>query len=239
MLGLWLCQRSLMAVGGPWYGYGWEPQLAEVGFHSLFLVPLLRLDRLASPPSIIVVYSLRWMLFRIMIGAGLIKIKSGDPKWKLKNLTTMDYFYETQPVPNPFTRYFHFMPKYWHKFEVLTNHYVELIAPWLLLVPITSFRRIGGIIQIAFQSVLITSGNLSFLNWLTIVPAIMCLDDDYIKGLFPIPFQNKVMEASNTFAISPARQIVSLGFGIMIFYLSIPVGKNNLFFCFLGKILVG
>jgi hypothetical protein len=27
LLRLWVCQRSLMAVGGPWYGYGWEPQL--------------------------------------------------------------------------------------------------------------------------------------------------------------------------------------------------------------------
>jgi hypothetical protein len=27
MFALWLCQRSLMSVGGPWYGYGWEPQV--------------------------------------------------------------------------------------------------------------------------------------------------------------------------------------------------------------------
>jgi hypothetical protein len=24
LLGLWLCQRTLMSVGGPWYGFGWE-----------------------------------------------------------------------------------------------------------------------------------------------------------------------------------------------------------------------
>ena len=100
-----------------------------------------------------------------MIGAGLIKLKSGDPKWKLrgpKRLSTMDYFYATQPVPNPLTRYFHKMPKAWHRFEVLVNHFVELVAPWLLILPGIgrNWRIAGGVIQLAFQSVLITSGNL-------------------------------------------------------------------------------
>jgi hypothetical protein len=54
LLGIWVCQRSLMAVDGPWYGYGWEPQLAELGFHSLFLVPLLRLDHMCSPPRVLI-----------------------------------------------------------------------------------------------------------------------------------------------------------------------------------------
>jgi lipase maturation factor 1 len=36
-----VCQRSLMAVGSPWYGYGREPQLAGLGFQAIFLVPLL------------------------------------------------------------------------------------------------------------------------------------------------------------------------------------------------------
>jgi hypothetical protein len=119
MLGLWICQRSLMAVGGPWYGYGWEPQLAELGFHALFLVPFLSMRPIAaaSPPSPIVIYAIRWYLFRIMLGAGLIKLKSGDIKWKWPNLSAMSYFYETQPVPNPWTRYFHWKSAMWHNFR--------------------------------------------------------------------------------------------------------------------------
>jgi len=166
LLGCWICQRSLMAVGGPWYGYGWEPQLGELGFHAMFLVPLFSLNPVYSAPSILIVYSIRWYLFKIMMGAGLIKLKSGDTKWK--DLSAMDSFYETQPVPNPLSRYFHCYSN--HKFEVLVNHLVEVVAPFLLLVvgsPV--LRRTGGLIQIAFQIVLILSGNLSFLNWLTMV----------------------------------------------------------------------
>jgi hypothetical protein len=90
-------------------------------------------------------WMLRWYLFRIMMGAGLVKLKSdGDPKWKLNSVSAMECFYETQPVLNPLTRSFHWAPKWWHKVEVLSNHFVELIAPCLLLVPISQIRRSTG-----------------------------------------------------------------------------------------------
>ena len=137
LIGLWLCQRSLMSVGGPWYQYGWETQLAELTFHSFFLVPLLSMDPLPllTPVPNVPIWAMRWFLFRIMMGAGLIKLKSGDDKWTLKKLSTMNYFYETQPVPNPFSHFFHFRPNWWHKIEVLLNHFVELVSPWLLIIP--------------------------------------------------------------------------------------------------------
>jgi hypothetical protein len=42
-----------------------------------------------------------------MIGAGMIKIR-GDQCWR--DLTCMNYHYQTQPVPNPFSIYFHNTP---------------------------------------------------------------------------------------------------------------------------------
>ncbi|KAG7337892.1 lipase maturation factor [Nitzschia inconspicua] len=200
LLVMWICQRSLMAVGGPFYAYGWEPQLAELNFHMLFLVPLISLDPLGTtcPPSPIVMFTIRWYLCRIMLGAGLIKIKSRDPKWRWPQLSAMDYFYETQPIPNPLSKYFHWMPHWCHRGEVMVNHFVELIAPLLLLLPSISARRWGGIIQIAFQAVLVTSGNLSFLNWLTAVPAIACLDDGILGPLlFSQSWQEKAVQAAS------------------------------------------
>jgi len=170
LMGLWICQRSLMSVGGPFYGFGWEPQLAELTFHAMFMAPVLSLSQIPSktPVPVVTLWAMRWFLFRIMIGAGLIKLRSGDIKWKFsgpRKLSTMDYFYETQPVPNPLTRYFHKMPKLWHRFEVLMNHFVELVAPWLLILPLGRDLRIaGGAIQLVFQSVLITSGNLRYVE---------------------------------------------------------------------------
>jgi len=169
-------------------------------------------------------------LFRVMMGSGLIKFRSHDRKWK--DLTVMDYFYETQPVPNPLTRYFHWMPKFWHKGETLINHFVEVVAPWLLIIPglPVNVRRAGGIIQLVFQSFLILSGNLSFLNWLTMVPAIMCLDDAFVGRLFSPLQQSAAISASKaSLMYNPiTRQVVSYCFLAMILKLSIPVVKNLL-----------
>jgi hypothetical protein len=229
IFGMWLCQRSLMAVGGPFYGFGWEPQLAELSFHTLWLVPWLSLRKLPNVPiSPLVAFAFRWMLFRIMMGAGLIKLRSGDKKWK--NATAMNYFYETQPVPNPLSRYFHRLPSSWHKLEVYMNHFVELIAPWLLIAPglPVNWRRAGGLIQMALQAVLITCGNLSFLNWLTMVPALMCLDDELVAPLFSAEMRTLAMGAVWTFRMSKARQIANFAFITLIAILSVPVVKNLL-----------
>lgn len=237
LLTLWTCQRSLMAVGGPWYGYGWEPQLAELGFHSLFLVPFLSLNPTASPAPLVAVWAMRWFLFRIMTGAGLIKIKSGDPKWRFPDLSAMDRFYETQPVPNPLTRYFHAAPRWWHRVEVMSNHLVELVAPFLLVLPglPRGWRIAGGMTQLAFQGVLILSGNLSFLNWLTALPALFCLDDAFVAKLFPPHRVTSASVAAYTHLTTAAagagsiiRQIVNVLFAALITKLSIPVVKNLL-----------
>lgn len=237
LLSLWICQRSLMSVGGPFYGFGWEPQLAELTFISLFMAPFLSLNAIPykSPVPMLTIWAMRWFLFRIMIGAGLIKFRCGDQKWSMKNLSTMNYFYETQPVPNPLTKYLHAAPKTWHKFEVLSNHFVELIAPWLLIMPFLGrkLRIAGGIIQIIFQFILILSGNLSFLNWLTMLPAIYCLDDAFLSKVFSPGYTISASIASyHHLLVSAAgigqitRKCVTFIFAALTIQLSRPVVKN-------------
>ena len=62
-----------------------------------------------------------------MLGSGLIKVR-GDDCWK--DLTCMFTYYETQPVPNFLSIYFHHLPEWIHKGSVLITHFVELIVPW-------------------------------------------------------------------------------------------------------------
>jgi hypothetical protein len=45
---------------------------------------------------------------------------------------------------------------------VWSNHFFELVAPFMLLLPFRQWRLIGGLIQILFQIVLISSGNLRY-----------------------------------------------------------------------------
>ncbi|CAM9913246.1 unnamed protein product [Pylaiella littoralis] len=180
---LWALYHSLVNVGQTWYSFGWESQLLETGFLAMFLVPWLSLARFpeGSPASLPCVWGNRWLLFRIMLGAGLIKMR-GDACWR--DLTCMDYHYQTQPNPNPLSPYLHHLPSAnWHKAEVVANHIIELVLPWCLLLGRRQ-RCFAGCIQILFQMVLVASGNLSFLNWLTAVPAVFSFDDLHLAWLF-------------------------------------------------------
>ncbi|CAM9685529.1 unnamed protein product, partial [Scytosiphon promiscuus] len=180
---LWGLYHSIVNVGQTWYAFGWESQLLETGFLAMFLVPWLSLSRFpeGSPTSSACVWAYRWLLFRIMLGAGLIKLR-GDPCWQ--DLTCMDYHYQTQPNPNPLSRYLHHLPSAgWHKVEVLVNHVVELVLPWCLLLTRRQ-RCFAGVVQILFQVALVVSGNLSFLNWLTAVPAVFSFDDLHLARFF-------------------------------------------------------
>ena len=163
---LWLLYLSFVNVGQTWYGFGWESMLLEAGFFAIFL------GSSGTAVRAIPLWSLRWMAFRVMFGAGLIKLR-GDPCWR--DLTCLNYFYETQPIPNPLTWYFHWAPEWVHKSGVLVNHFVELAVPFGLFLPQPA-AGIAALLIIAFQASLMLSGNLSFLNLLTIVIAIPALD---------------------------------------------------------------
>ena len=179
---LWFLYMSFVNVGQEWYGYGWEIQLLETGFLAIFLCPLVDprpFPRRAPPMPVIVL--LRWLVCRIMLGAGLIKLR-GDAVWR--NWTALYYHFETQPLPGPLSRWFHFLPRAVLRFGVWYNWLAELIAPWFVFGPRLARHVAGGII-IGLQIILILSGNLSFLNWLTIVPALACFDDGFWSKLLP------------------------------------------------------
>jgi hypothetical protein len=190
---LWFLYMSIVHVGQEWYGYGWEIQLTETGFLAIFLCPLVDLrpfPRYAPPFPIIVLF--RWLTFRIMLGAGLIKFR-GDEIWR--NGTALYYHFETQPIPGPLSRFFHFLPHTVLKLGVWFNWLAELAAPFFVFWPRYA-RHVAGVAIILFQINIIASGNLSFLNWLTIVPALACLDDGFWARILPRRLVSKAEAAA-------------------------------------------
>ncbi len=136
----------------------------------------------------------------------------------------MNYFYQTQPVPNPISYFLHKTPEAFHKFEVLANHLIELVAPFLIVMPLRKASIFGGLIQIKFQVVLIIAGNLAFLNWLTILPALACIDDRFYACLF----SKKVnILKQQTFKIyNVLRRSIDMFLLCLVVYLSYPVLMN-------------
>lgn len=201
---LWILYLSFVNVGQTFYGFGWESLLCEVGFFTIFA------GAGTSAPHVVLNLIYRWTLFRLMFGAGLIKLR-GDPCWR--DLTCLDYYFETQPIPNPLSWYFHHLPPSILHGGVVVNHVVELFVPFAYFLP-QPYCGIAGIVTILFQLTLIVSGNLSWLNWLTLVIAFTLLDDRWlswlpvsIPALHPIPLPGRVA----AWALGAVVAVLSLG----------------------------
>jgi len=208
-LAIYLIYLSFVNVGQTFYGFGWESILLEACFFCIFLGGVRTL------PQAIPIWLFRWLLFRIMFGAGLIKLR-GDSCWR--DLTCLNYYYETQPMPNPISWYFHNSPEWLNKGGVLFNHFSELIVPFFYFLP-QPIAGIAGVITIIFQLFIIASGNLSWLNWLTLFLAFSTLDARFLSAIFPL-------RAPEMHASTPVALWINVGLALLVAVLSYPVVKN-------------
>ncbi|MFD9316115.1 lipase maturation factor family protein [Streptomyces sp. NPDC060053] len=161
----WALYLSIVNVGQTWYGFGWESLLLETGFLAVFLGN----DEVAPP--ILALFAVRWILFRVEFGAGLIKMR-GDACWR--KLTCLYHHHETQPMPGPLSWFFHHLPKPLHRVEAAANHFTQLVVPFLLFAP-QPIATAAACLMILTQLWLVLSGNFAWLNWITVVLAVSAL----------------------------------------------------------------
>jgi hypothetical protein len=173
---LWGLYLSIVNVGQSFYGFGWESMLLEAGFFTAFLGPTW------MEPSLLPVLMLRWMLFRTELGAGLIKLRH-DSCWR--DLTCLYFHYETQPLPNPLSWYFHRMPRAVHRSGVVFSHFVQLVVPFGLFAPQPVASCAAGLLGLQ-QAWLIVSGNYSWLNWLTALLGVAGVSDGVLRAVLPL-----------------------------------------------------
>lgn len=171
-LALWLGYMSITSIGQTFYGFGWEMLLLEAGFLAAFLGS----DDQPPPTAVIVLFW--WLVFRLEFGAGMIKIRGGR-EWR--DLTALMYHHETQPMPGPLSRQAHLLPRWFHRGEVVGNHFAQLVVPWFLFAPLLGtvvpgpvpavIGAVAAAVVIATQAWLVATGNFAWLNWMTIVIA--------------------------------------------------------------------
>jgi hypothetical protein len=179
-LGVWLLlyvlYLSVVNVGQTFYSFGWESMLLEAGFFAAFL------GARTFTASAIPVLALRWMLFRVELGAGLIKLR-GDSCWR--DLTCLYYHHETQPLPNPLSANFHHLPKVMQRASVAFSHFVQLVVPFGLFGP-EWVAAAAGVVIIVHQLLLIVSGNYAWLNWLTVALGFSAFSDRVLATVFSL-----------------------------------------------------
>jgi len=233
---LWLDYLSLMVVGRDFLSFQWDALLLETGLLAIALAPLTWRERWparASPPRL-AVWLMLWLLFRLMLGSGLVKLASGDPTWR--SLTALTYHYETQPIPTPFAWYAHQMPVWFQMASTLATFAIELVAPFFIVGP-RRLRRVGFVVLVGLQATIAVTGNYAFFNLLTASLCVFLLDDEMLhvpalKGpaydrtrdqpaAVGRPFQGRLSRARNALAIAVA--VVTVPVSLVAFTRSVGV----------------
>ncbi len=156
-------------------------------------------------------FLLRWVLFRVEFGAGLIKMR-GDECWR--RLTCLDHHHETQPMPGPLSWFFHRLPKPLHRVETAANHVTQLVVPFLLFAP-QPVASAAAALMIVTQLWLVLSGNFAWLNWITVVlalPAVAWPSDPPPVGDAPLWYVVVVLAVSAlllALSHAPVRNMLS------------------------------
>ena len=181
LAGLWVFYLSLVTVGQAFLSFQWDVLLLEAGFLAIFFAPLQLRETFtrASQPSAAFLWLLRWLLFRLMFASGFVKLAS-DEVWR--NLTALNFHYETQPLPTSLGWYAHQFPEWFQKVSVIGMFAAELVVPFLIFAP-RRLRTIGCIGLVGLQMLIILTGNYCFFNLLTIALCLLLIDDVTWKGL--------------------------------------------------------
>ncbi len=183
---LWLLYLSLTVVCGDFLAYQWDALLLETGLLAAWAAPWTlrdRLDRARDLPAIGRALLL-WLLFRLMVGSGAVKLASGDPTWR--RLTALAYHFWTQPLPTPGAWYASLLPGWMLRSATAATLGIELVLPFavLPLVP-TRLRRWSCGLLIGLQAAIAVTGNYAFFNVLAIALCVLMLDDTLLMRFVP------------------------------------------------------
>ena len=177
LVGLWTCYLSLATAGQEFLSFQWDILLLEAGFLAIFFAPLSFRPRLPAhepPPSAIILWLERWLLFRLILGSGFVKLASNDLAWR--NFTALTFHYETQPLPTWLSWYMHQLPARFHVFSCVFMFAIELVVPFLIFAP-RRLRAWSCGAMLTLQLLIAATGNYTFFNLLTVALCVLLLDD--------------------------------------------------------------
>jgi predicted DCC family thiol-disulfide oxidoreductase YuxK len=207
---LFIFYLSLTIAGQVFLNFQWDVLLLETGFLSIFLAPWRLWPRelmwwpgsappaTVAPVSRVGLFLLKFLLFKLMLMSGMVKLTSGDASWGWANhsfhwnaLTALDYHYWSQPLPTVFGWWADKSPEWFKHFSVAFCLVVEIIAPFFIWAARRP-RLIAAGSMIFLQIVIALTGNYCFFNLLTIALCLLLIDDSVIASLCRGAFLRRV-----------------------------------------------
>jgi predicted DCC family thiol-disulfide oxidoreductase YuxK len=172
LIGLFALYLSYVYAGQGFMSFQWDVLLLEVGFLAIFL----------TGGSRIVVWLYRWLVFRYLFLAGIVKLLSGDPTWH--NLTALEYHFWTQPLPTPLAWYAAQLPTWLLIGGTAATLVIELGSVFLIFLP-RRLRAVAACCVLLLQSLILLTGNYNFFNLLTMLLCVFLFDDAALRRIIP------------------------------------------------------
>jgi hypothetical protein len=172
---------SLLHICGVFLGYQWDALLVEMSVLAVLLAPPVAWSdpAIAYAPPWIARWLLVWLLFRLVLSSGVVKLRSGDAAWR--SLTALRHHFETQPLPNMASWRVHHLPPVLLSLAAAGMFAIELGAPWLLLCGAPWSHAGAAAIALLMVSIQAT-GSFGFFNVQTLVLCTLLFDDERLRG---------------------------------------------------------
>ena len=213
---LFVLYLSFVYAGQLFMSYQWDMLLVEAGFLAIFL----------TSGSRIVVWLYRFLLFRFLFLAGLVKLASGDATWQ--QLTALDYHFFTQPLPSPLAYYAAQLPHWLLAAGTAAALVIELVAVALIFLPRRP-RMLAAALVIVFQIGIMLTGSYNWFNLLTMLLCLFLFDDQALRRLMPDGFP----AAIEALAPRPGRSAtIAAALAALIV---VPIGVNLVYAPLAGR----
>ncbi|NMO19597.1 DUF393 domain-containing protein [Pyxidicoccus fallax] len=181
---LWGLYLSYVSVGREFLSFQWDVLLLEMGLLSMLTAPGgMRPGLGRDAPSALDVFLFRQLVFRLYFGSGVSKLQSGDRTWR--ELTAMNHYYETAPLPTRGGWYAHHLPRWFQKASTAVTLGLETAGPFLTFAP-RRLRRFGFWAFAGLQGTILATGNYGFFNFQALVLGLWLLDDAALRRVLPL-----------------------------------------------------
>ncbi|PZM81578.1 MAG: lipase maturation factor family protein [Candidatus Melainabacteria bacterium] len=201
LLVCWALYISFLSTGADFMSFQWDILLLEAGMLAALWAPwamasppLQNTKGADGPPSLILLWLLRWLLFRLMFMSGMCKLMSGDEAWS--SLTALAYHYETQPLPTPLAWFCNLLPLWFQQLSCLLMFGIEIFCPFLISGNKLS-RRIAFGALAGLQVLILLSGNYTFFNLLSIILCFTLIEDSLWRRIFPGSLRTSLENAAS------------------------------------------
>jgi hypothetical protein len=214
-----------------------DPLMLEVALIAIPFAPAGLRPGLGaqSPPRPIALFAVRWLLLRLMLTSGLIKILGHDPHWQ--RLTAMEVMYETSPLPTYLGYAAHLLPHPVEVLEIALTFAGEIAAPVAALFGGRRGRWFALGAWVALQAGIELTSSFGWLNTASIAWSILLLDDKMLSAaagrlgiarlLRPPVHETAERGRTPVWSLSGLRVLLGLQIGLTLYFsVAVFAGKG-------------